>query len=98
MYKAYYLDEVENDILAAKQWYAELQVGLDIKFTSSVKEAILNILKMPSAFAVRYKNVRIAHTKIFPYNIHYYIDEMKVQVVVIGIVHNRRNDALFLQR
>jgi hypothetical protein len=53
---------------------------------------------MPSAFAVRYKNVRIAHTKIFPYNIHYYIDEIKVQVVIIGIVHNKRNDALFLKR
>jgi mRNA-degrading endonuclease RelE of RelBE toxin-antitoxin system len=98
MYKVLYLDEVENDIIAAKQWYAEQQKDLEIRFSFAVKEALSTILKMPSAFAVRYKNVRIVHTKIFPYNIHYYIDETKAQVVIIGVVHNRRNDALFLDR
>jgi hypothetical protein len=42
--------------------------------------------------------VRIAHTKIFPYNIHFYIDEAKKQIVIIGIVHNKRGDAIFLDR
>jgi len=98
MYKVYYLDEVGNDISVAKQWYAEQQEDLDKRFVSAVKEALSGIVKMPSAFAVRYKNVRIAHTKIFPYNIHFFIDETNAQVVIIGIVHNKRNDALFLER
>jgi len=98
MYKVYYLDEVENDIFVAKQWYAEQQENLDIRFISAVKDTLSSVVKMPSAFAVRYKNVRIAHTKIFPYNIHFFIDEMKAQVVIIGIVHNKRKDALFLER
>jgi len=98
MYKALYLDEVQIDIFIAKQWYAEQQKGLDTKFVASVKETLSNILEMPLVYAVRYKNVRIAHTKIFPYNIHFYIDETKAQVVIIGIVHNRRNDAISLDR
>jgi len=98
MYKVLYLDEVENDIKAAKQWYAEQQKDLDVRFSSAVKETLSNILKMPSAYAVRYRNIRIAHTKIFPYNIHFYIDETKLQVVIIGIVHNKRNNALNLDR
>jgi len=98
MYNVLYLDEVENDIAAAKQWYAEQQKDLDVKFAAAVKETLLNILKMPSAYAVRYRNIRIAHTKIFPYNAHFYIDEAKVQVVIIGIVHNKRDDALLLNR
>ena len=98
MYKVFYLDEVLNDIITAKQWYAEQQKDLDTKFASAVKEALSGILKMPSAYAVRYKNVRVAHTKIFPYNIHFYIDETKERIVVIGIVHNKRKDALFLER
>jgi len=53
---------------------------------------------MPTAYAMRYRNIRIAHTKVFPYNIHFYIDETKAQVVIIGIVHNKRNNALFLDR
>ena len=98
MYKVLYLDEVENDIKAAKQWYAEQQKDLNVRFSSAVKETLSNILKMPSAYAVRYRNIRIAHTKIFPYNIHFYIDETKLQVVIIGIVHNKRNNALNLDR
>jgi len=98
MYTELYLDEVENDIAVVKQWYAEQQEGLDMRFAAAVKETVLNILKMPSAYAVRYRNIRIAHTKVFPYNVHFYIDETKTQVVIIGIVHNKRNDALFLDR
>jgi len=98
MYKALYLDEVQNDIFAAKQWYAEQQINLDMRFVTAVKETLSSILKMPLAYAVRYRNVRIAHTKIFPYNIHFYVDEAKAQVVIIGIVHNKRNDAIFLNR
>jgi mRNA-degrading endonuclease RelE of RelBE toxin-antitoxin system len=98
MYKALYLDEVEDDIIVAKRWYAEQQKDLDVQFTTAVKETLSNILKMPSAYAVRYRNVRIAHTKIFPYNVHFYIDEPKLQVVIIGIIHNKRKNALFLNR
>jgi len=96
MYKVFYLDEVDNDIAVAKQWYAEQQNNLDVRFVAAVKETVSNILKMPSAYAVRYRNIRIARTKIFPYNIHFYIDETKAQVVIIGIVHNKRNKTRLL--
>ena len=98
MYTALYLDEVESDIAVAKQWYAEQQIGLDVRFAAAVKKTVSNILEMPSSYALRYRNIRIAHTKVFPYNVHFYIDDTKEQVVIIGIVHNKRNDALNLKR
>jgi len=98
MYQEFYLDEVENDITEAKRWYVEQQAGLDVRFAAAVKETITNIVKMPSSYSLRYKNVRIAHTKVFPYNVHFYVDEEKAQVVIIGIIHNKRNNALFLDR
>lgn len=97
-YQAFYLDEVRNDILVAKQWYDEQQEGLGERFIYAVKEALDNVLKMPSAYAIRYREVRIAHTKVFPYNIHFYINEPEKQIVIIGVIHNRRRDALFLNR
>jgi len=97
-YAVFYLDEVKNDLLSSKQWYAREQEGLDERFVLVVKEAIANIVKMPSAYAIRYKNVRIAHTKVFPYNIHFYIDERKKQIIITGIVHNKRSDAVSLDR
>jgi len=50
MYNILYLDEVENDINQAKQWYAEQQ------------------------------------------------NETLSQIVIIGIVHNKRKNALFIDR
>ena len=98
MYKEFYLKIVEDDIAEAKRWYAEQQAGLDARFAADVKETVKKILDMPSAYAVRYRNVRIARTKVFPYNVHFYVDEEKSQIVIIGIIHNKRNDALFLDR
>ena len=98
MFEISYLDSVEEDITAAKQWYAEQQKGLDERFAAAVKETVESIMEMPLVYAVRYKNVRIAHTKIFPYHVHFYFDREKGRVVIIGVVHNKRHDALFLDR
>jgi len=98
MYKTFFLDEVQNDIDIAKKWYSEQQKDLDIKFVIAVKNTISRILKMPFAYAVRYRNVRIAHIEIFPYNIHFYIEEEKSQIVIIGIIHNKRKDALYIDK
>jgi len=46
-------------------------------FAAAVKETLSSILKMPVAYPLRYRNILIAHTKVFPYNIHFYIDESK---------------------
>jgi len=97
-YEVFYLDEVKVDLSSARQWYAEQQEGLDERFVLAVKEAVSNIIKMPSAYVPRYKNVRIAHTKIFSYNIHFYIDDGKKQIIITGIVHNKRNYAVSLDR
>ena len=59
MYKVFYLEEVQNDISTAKQWYAEQQKDLDKRFAAAIKETLVGILKMPFAYAVRHRNVRI---------------------------------------
>ena len=46
---------------------------------------------MPVSYAIRYKSIRIAHPKVFPYNIHFYIDEIDSVIVITAIVHNKRN-------
>lgn len=53
---------------------------------------------MPTAYNIRHKNVRIAHPKTFPYNIHFYINDDTKTVVFIGIVFNKRKDALEIKR
>ena len=98
MYGAQYFDEVFTDVQESKIWYKEQQEGLEEQFALAIEEAILKVLKMPSAYAIRYRNIRIAHPNVFPYNIHFYIDEDNLIVVFTGIIFNKKHNALRLDR
>lgn len=54
----------------------------------------MRILDRPYVYAIRYKNIRIAHPDIFPYSIHFYIDDLANTVVITAIMHNSRNPAI----
>ena len=90
-YSIQFFDEVINDIQDAKIWYKEKREGLEIEFSWAIEDAIEQIIKMPSSYAIRYKSIRIAHPKVFPYNIHFYLDEINNVIVITAIVHNKRN-------
>jgi hypothetical protein len=98
MYNSKYFDDVFIDIQEAKIWYKEQKEGLEGEFAFAIEKAIEQILKTPSAYSTRYKNIRIAHPKKFPYNIHFYIDEDLKTVVFTAIVHNKRNPKLAISR
>jgi hypothetical protein len=98
MYTVKYFYETLIDIQNAKLWYKEQQEGLEERFALAIEEAILKIIKMPTAYSVCYRNIRIAHPKIFPFNIHFYVDDVENCVVFTGIVHNKRKDSLRLNR
>jgi hypothetical protein len=61
-----------------------------VEFSHAIKAAINKVLMMLAFYATRYKNVRIAHPKTFPYNIHFYINEHNKRVVFTSIVHNKK--------
>jgi plasmid stabilization system protein ParE len=93
-----YFDEVETDVQDAKTWYKEQKEGLEVEFATATEKAIENIVTTPQIFPVRYKNVRIAHPKRFPYNIHFYIDEPNATVVITAIVHSKRHPKVAKKR
>lgn len=86
-----------QEFIEARKWYAGLKIkGLSNRFAQEVKIAIGHILENPGAYAVRYKTVRIAHTKKFPYAIHFFInDEI---VVITAIIYERRDPELTFNR
>ena len=93
-----YFDEVETDLHQAKVWYKEQKEGLEIEFANVIEKTIEHILDTPKAYAIRYKKVRIAHPKIFPYTIHFYIDELNKTVVITAIVHSKRHQKITKKR
>ena len=97
-YTILYFDEVLDDVQQAKVWYNNQKDGLEVEFAMCIEKAIEQIIKMPTAYSIRYKNVRIAHPKIFPYNIHFYIDDSIEAIVITAIVHIKRHPDIASER
>ncbi len=93
-----YFDEVENDVHQAKIWYKEQKEGLETEFASAVEKAIERIIDAPQLYSVRYKKIRIAHPKRFPYSIHFYIDEPNTTVIITAIIHCKRHPKVAKKR
>ena len=90
-YKIVYRLNARLNVLEAKSWYKQQRPGLEKNFATALKEAVIRIQTQPEVYAIRYKNVRIVHTNIFPFNIHFYIDKNQKLIVVTNILHDRRD-------
>ena len=90
-YSIFYFDEVETDFKEAKLWYRSVNEELELRFINSIEKTIFKLQEHPKAYSIRYKNVRVAHPPVFPYAIHFYIDDDKEMIVIIAIVHGRRD-------
>jgi hypothetical protein len=90
-YKILYFDEALDNVKESKKWYKEQKNGLQNVFASSIKSAIIRVQANPLVFAVRYRNIRIAHPYKFPFSIHFYIDEPRKLIVITNIIHDQRD-------
>lgn len=90
-WRLFYYDEVKIDIKEAKQWYNNKQKGLEKRFAKNIKSAIVRLQKNPLVYETRYKNVRIVYPDVFPYSIHFYLNEQSRKIVIIAILHQSRN-------
>jgi plasmid stabilization system protein ParE len=97
-WKLAYYDEARLDVRNAKKWYHKQQKGLEKRFADDVKLCIKRLQKNPLHYEVRYRHVRIAYCEIFPYAIHFYIDEAAKQLVIIAIVHQHRHPSITKKR
>ena len=91
MYKAIILPLAKLDISDAAVWYNSKQKGLGKRVTKKVRSKVLFICKNPKASTVRYDNTRCAVLDVFPFMIHYTIDEQNKAIIVIAVFHTSLN-------
>ncbi|MCD4681595.1 MAG: type II toxin-antitoxin system RelE/ParE family toxin [Bacteroidales bacterium] len=58
---------------------------------TQVREKVQFLQRNPKAHNIRYENVRTAVLNVFPFMIHYSIDEKNQIVVVLAVLHTSRN-------
>lgn len=98
MYKSAILPLAKEDIQEAALWYNKQQNGLGKRFTAEVREKVHFIIQNPKASNIRYKNVRTTVLNIFPFMIHFTIDEKNKTVIISAVLHTSRDPELWKKR
>ncbi len=98
MNKSIILPLAKADIREAALWYNEKQKGLGKRFTAEVREKVHFIKQNPKASNVRYDSVRTAVLNVFPFMIHYTINESNKTVIVSAVFHTSRNPDFWNKR
>ncbi len=98
MYKSIILPHARDDIRDAATWYNKKRDGLGKRFTANVREIVRHVKQNPAAFNVRYDKVSTAVLDIFPYMIHFTIDEANKTVIVSAVFHTSRDPELWRKR
>lgn len=98
MYKTIILTLAKEDVREAAKWYNNRQEGLGKRFTEEVREKVHFIRKNPKASNIRYDGVRTAVLNVFPFMVHFTIDETNKTIIVSAILHTSRNPKIWEER
>jgi plasmid stabilization system protein ParE len=91
MFEVVILPIAKRDIQEAALWYDKRKKGLGKKFTASIRQK-MNLLKThPFSTSIRYDEIRTAVLDIFPYMMHYSVDESKKIILISAVLHTSRN-------
>jgi hypothetical protein len=90
--------KAEEDILESLDWYNQEKPNLGFEFFDQLTEALGIIKQDPKLFAVRFKTVRAAPLKKFPFLIYFKILESENLVIILGALHTSRNPKTILKR
>jgi len=88
--------EAEQDIKDIYEWYEEQRLNLGVAFIAEVESIFKTIEYNLKLYAKVIKDVRRALCKRFPYSI--YFIEARNEIVVLGVLHQRRNPAVWQSR
>ncbi|AGC75387.1 ParE-like toxin of type II ParDE toxin-antitoxin system [Nonlabens dokdonensis] len=92
------MPEVKLDLQKVRDWYTAINVELLSNFREDLNLQLEYLIQNPEYFQRRYRNLRIINLKKFPYIIYYMVNEIDSQIVLFGILHNKRHPNLIQER
>jgi len=81
-------NEAKVDIKDALDYYSDLSNSLKDRFQNELTQSIEILFKNPLHYQIRYKNIRIIFTNVFPYAIHYIVENE--YVYILKVLHTKR--------
>lgn len=84
----------------AADWYNERQPGLGLRFCEEVFQVWDRLAENPHVSARRHplRNIRWLFPTHFPFRVAYEIDERRMEVVILAVMHAARADSPWTKR
>lgn len=79
-----------RDIQAAIDWENGRSPGLGRRLFEVVDRMMIHLATAPLGGSIRYDAIRVRETDVFPYLIHYGVDERNETVTVLRVLHTSR--------
>ncbi|MVN20537.1 type II toxin-antitoxin system RelE/ParE family toxin [Mucilaginibacter arboris] len=98
MYKAIILPLAKQDIKIAAEWYEEKQKGLGKRFMQEVRGKVSYIRSKPKSIAICYDGTRCAVLEVFPFMVHFIVDDVLKMVVISAVFHTSLSPDKWVQR
>lgn len=88
--------KAKHDLKTALNWYKLQRDDLAKQLLIKVDYSLAKIRANPFHFQERYKGIRIAFTKTFPYGIYFTVENDTI--FVHAILHNKQNPEIAIRR
>ena len=96
MLPAVFRPEAAVDVIEARQWYDNQQMGLGDDFRNALADIVERIQSMPRMYVTVVENVHRAKLRRFPYLLYYRVLENRIEV--LAVLHSSRDPRLWRQR
>lgn len=90
-YNIFYQPRALEEYEEAVKWYSKRSRMAAENFEAAVEERIEVLKTDPERFRKTYNEFREVTLKKYPYLLIYFVDNMKKQVIISSIFHNKRD-------
>lgn len=98
MYKAIILPFAKKDIRETALWYNKHQDNLGKRFAAEVRNKVNFIRQNPRSSNIRNDGVRTAVLNVFPFMVHYIVDEKNKTIIISAVLHTSRDPKIWNER
>ena len=81
-------DEAQTDLGETNDYYLKKSHSLLDRFWNDLDNTLVRLSENPFQFQERYKGIRIIFLEHFPFGVHYFLEETKIEV--FRILHTKR--------
>ena len=90
-YKIFIIEGAKLDIKDSRTHYRSIYKSLGKRFTADLKRVVKTISTSPLTFGFRFNDFRTANLNIFPYQLHFMVEEETHSNIIFAVLHAHRD-------